>query len=119
MFQRYKRCPWEIEGKPEDDEDGAPLSFYLLLPPAHSCTTESPPRMDFYKPVSSHRYKPNPDSLKRPAGQFEQISRFLSPREPPPSMVLDRTVYEDGLTLPNAETRELASVLIFVGGVFF
>jgi hypothetical protein len=34
-------------------------------------------------------------------------------------MVLDRTVYEGGLTLPNAETRELASVLIFVGGVFF
>ncbi|KAI0320670.1 hypothetical protein OF83DRAFT_1103606 [Amylostereum chailletii] len=23
MFQRYKRCPWQIEGRPEDDEDGA------------------------------------------------------------------------------------------------
>jgi Uncharacterised protein family (UPF0183) len=22
LFQRYKRCNWEIEGKPEDDEDG-------------------------------------------------------------------------------------------------
>jgi len=22
MFQRYKRCSWEIEDKPEDDEDG-------------------------------------------------------------------------------------------------
>lgn len=22
LFQRYKRCPWEIEGRPEDDEDG-------------------------------------------------------------------------------------------------
>ena len=22
MFQRYQRCPWEIEGKPEDEEDG-------------------------------------------------------------------------------------------------
>ena len=25
LFQRYKRCPWEIEGKPEDDEDGTGL----------------------------------------------------------------------------------------------
>jgi len=24
LFQRYKRCPWAIEGKPEDDEDDAP-----------------------------------------------------------------------------------------------
>ncbi|KAI5124941.1 hypothetical protein M0805_007368 [Coniferiporia weirii] len=24
MFQRYQRCPWEIEGKPEDEEDDAP-----------------------------------------------------------------------------------------------
>ncbi|KAG8218590.1 hypothetical protein J3R82DRAFT_4231 [Butyriboletus roseoflavus] len=22
LFQQYKRCPWELEGKPEDDEDG-------------------------------------------------------------------------------------------------
>ena len=22
LFQRYKRCSWEIEGSPEDDEDG-------------------------------------------------------------------------------------------------
>ncbi|KAF9569298.1 UPF0183-domain-containing protein [Agrocybe pediades] len=24
LFQRYKRCNWEIEGKPEDDEDDTP-----------------------------------------------------------------------------------------------
>ncbi|KAH8113235.1 UPF0183-domain-containing protein [Phellopilus nigrolimitatus] len=24
MFQRYQRCPWEIEGAPEDEEDDAP-----------------------------------------------------------------------------------------------
>jgi len=24
LFQRYKRCCWEIEGKPEDDEDDTP-----------------------------------------------------------------------------------------------
>lgn len=22
QFQRYKRCIWELEGQPEDDEDG-------------------------------------------------------------------------------------------------
>ncbi|KAI6134941.1 hypothetical protein EV401DRAFT_867718 [Pisolithus croceorrhizus] len=24
LFQRYKRCPWELEGRPEDDEDDTP-----------------------------------------------------------------------------------------------
>ncbi|KAJ3488377.1 hypothetical protein NLI96_g2887 [Meripilus lineatus] len=24
LFQQYKRCPWAIEGKPEDDEDDSP-----------------------------------------------------------------------------------------------
>ncbi|TBU32827.1 hypothetical protein BD311DRAFT_686113 [Dichomitus squalens] len=33
LFQRYKRCPWEIQGRPEDDED------------------ESPPRKRFYERV--------------------------------------------------------------------
>jgi len=26
LFHRYKRCPWEIEGVPEDDEDDSPPS---------------------------------------------------------------------------------------------
>jgi len=68
LFQRYKRCPWEIEGRPEDDED------------------DTPPRMRFYD-------------------RFETISHFLSPREPPPSMLLDRTDEEDGMTLPSPTTR--------------
>jgi hypothetical protein len=37
--------------------------------------------------------------------QFETISHFLSPREPPPSMVLDRTDEEELLTLPSPKTR--------------
>lgn len=37
--------------------------------------------------------------------QFETISHFLSPREPPPSMLLDRTDEEDNLILPNATTH--------------
>ncbi|KAJ7129561.1 hypothetical protein C8R44DRAFT_777077 [Mycena epipterygia] len=68
LFQRYKRCNWEIEGKPEDDED------------------DTPPRRGVYD-------------------RFETISHFLSPREPPPSMLLDRTDDEEAITLPSATTR--------------
>ncbi|KAF9464456.1 hypothetical protein BDZ94DRAFT_1354305 [Collybia nuda] len=68
LFQQYKRCNWEIEGNPEDDED------------------DSPPRKRFYD-------------------KFETISHFLSPREPPPSMLLDRTDEEEDITLPSATTR--------------
>ncbi|KZP32960.1 UPF0183-domain-containing protein [Athelia psychrophila] len=68
LFQLYKRCPWEIEGAPEDEED------------------DTPPRMRF-------------------EDRFEIISHFLSPREPPPSMLLDRTDEEDGVTLPSSKTR--------------
>ncbi|KAF7332055.1 hypothetical protein MKEN_00086000 [Mycena kentingensis (nom. inval.)] len=68
LFQRYKRCNWEIQGKPEDDED------------------DTPPTKRFYD-------------------RFETISHFLSPREPPPSMLLDRTDDEEAVTLPNATSR--------------
>lgn len=37
--------------------------------------------------------------------QAEDISHFLSPKESPPSMVLDRTDEEDALTLPSPMTR--------------
>lgn len=30
LFQRYKRCNWEIEGKPEDDEDGEASSCLVV-----------------------------------------------------------------------------------------
>jgi len=68
LFQRYKRCYWEIEGHPEDDED------------------DTPPR-------------------KRFSDRFETISHFLSPREPPPSMTLDRTADEEHMNLPNSTTH--------------
>ncbi|TDL29548.1 hypothetical protein BD410DRAFT_758470 [Rickenella mellea] len=43
MFQRYQRCPWEIEGEPEDEED------------------DSPPRMQFFDKfeIISHFLNPN------------------------------------------------------------
>ena len=31
LFQRYKRCPWQIEGRPEDDEDGVPNNHSLIV----------------------------------------------------------------------------------------
>ncbi|KAJ3512538.1 hypothetical protein NLJ89_g3462 [Agrocybe chaxingu] len=31
LFQRYKRCAWEIEGRPEDDEDG--MNCIILVIP--------------------------------------------------------------------------------------
>ncbi|KAL7282369.1 hypothetical protein ACG7TL_003839 [Trametes sanguinea] len=68
LFQRYKRCPWEVEGHPEDDED------------------EFPPRKKFYERV-------------------EEIQHFLAPGEAPPSMILNRADYEDGLRLPSSATR--------------
>jgi len=37
--------------------------------------------------------------------KFEAISHFLSPRDPPPSMVHDRTEYEENITLPSATSR--------------
>ncbi|GJE84192.1 UPF0183-domain-containing protein [Phanerochaete sordida] len=70
LFQRYKRCPWAIQGRPEDDED------------------DTPPRKWFYD-------------------RFEDIRHFLSPGETPPTMRLDRTDEEDGLTLPNSSTELL------------
>jgi hypothetical protein len=36
--------------------------------------------------------------------QLETISHFLSPREQPPSMLLDRTDDEDDITLPSSAT---------------
>jgi len=36
------------------------------------------------------------------------ISHFLSPREPPPSMLLDRTDEYDNITLAGSTTRQLS-----------
>jgi hypothetical protein len=43
--------------------------------------------------------------LNLPRFQFETISHFLSPHEPPPSMSLDRTADENNLNLPNPTTH--------------
>ena len=57
LFQRYKRCPWQIEGRPEDDEDGASLlapRARLRSPQKPSSTlTDSPPCVRFDERVSA------------------------------------------------------------------
>lgn len=40
--------------------------------------------------------------------QIERISHFLQPGETPPSMLLDRTDDEEGVSLPSPTTREFS-----------
>jgi len=69
LFQRYKRCPWEVEGSPEDNEDGFPS------------------RASF-------------------RDRLEDVRSVLTLDETaPPSMLLDRTDEESGLTLPASRTH--------------
>ena len=50
-FQRYMRCPWEIQGSPEDDDDGLlhPIDVMHELNCVH--ITDSPPHAKFYDTV--------------------------------------------------------------------
>lgn len=74
--------------------------------------SDTPPRKRFYDRVGVRK----PISVCRlTAEQFETISHFLSPREPPPSMLLDRTNDEEDITLPSATTRRELSLK----GIFF
>lgn len=52
MFQRYQRCPWEIEGKPEDEEDGMwhLVLVSLTVPDGH---IDAPPRVTFSDKVGA------------------------------------------------------------------
>jgi hypothetical protein len=112
MFQRYKRCPWEIEAKPEDDEDGTRLCD-LSLPLLSVHCLDSPPRMRFYDAVSFWWLLA---TYQLTYLQPEAIGHFLSPREEPSSMLLDRGDEEDGLTLSNSTSRPFMSM--FICGLF-
>lgn len=87
MFQRYQRCPWEIEGKPEDEEDGEEQFTVEVAYPLNS-RTDSPPRVKF-------------------SDKYDVVSRFLSKSasEKVPSMQHDRTE-DERLTLPSSTTRQ-------------
>jgi hypothetical protein len=50
LFQRYKRCNWEIQGTPEDDEDGG-VSFGSIFATTDVLLVDTPPRKRFYDRV--------------------------------------------------------------------
>ncbi|KAI0638132.1 hypothetical protein C8Q77DRAFT_1089559 [Trametes polyzona] len=91
LFQRYKRCPWEIEGRPEDDED------------------ESPPRKRFYERVEEiqHFLAPGeaPPSMILNRADDEDGLRLPSPTT--------RLFGYDGIILEATESGQVVSVMLF------
>ncbi|KAI0771568.1 UPF0183-domain-containing protein [Trametes elegans] len=91
LFQRYKRCPWEIEGRPEDDED------------------ESPPRKKFYERVEEiqHFLAPGeaPPSMILNRADDEDGLRL-------PSSTTRLNGY-DGIILEATESGQVVSVMLF------
>ncbi|KAK7470533.1 hypothetical protein VKT23_001958 [Stygiomarasmius scandens] len=92
LFQRYKRCNWEIEGKPEDDED------------------DTPPRKRFYDrfETTSHflspREQPPPSMLLDRTDEEDNITL--------PSATTRLYGY-DGIILEVSEASQIVSVTLF------
>ncbi|THV08445.1 UPF0183-domain-containing protein [Dendrothele bispora CBS 962.96] len=92
LFQRYKRCNWEIEGKPEDDED------------------DTPPRKRFYDrfETTSHflspREQPPPSMLLDRTDEEDNITL--------PSATTKLYGY-DGIILEVSEASQIVSVTLF------
>ncbi|KAJ8473926.1 hypothetical protein ONZ51_g7551 [Trametes cubensis] len=91
LFQRYKRCPWEIEGRPEDDED------------------ESPPRKKFYERVEEiqHFLAPGeaPPSMILNRTDDEDGLRLPSSTT--------RLFGYDGVVLEATESGQVVAVMLF------
>ncbi|KAI0750740.1 UPF0183-domain-containing protein [Daedaleopsis nitida] len=90
LFQRYKRCPWEIEGRPEDDED------------------ETPPRKRFYERVEEiqHFIAPGeaPPSMILNRTDDEDGLRLPSPTT--------RLFGYDGIILEATESAQVVAVML-------
>ncbi|RPD67220.1 UPF0183-domain-containing protein [Lentinus tigrinus ALCF2SS1-7] len=91
LFQRYKRCPWEIQGRPEDDED------------------ESPPRKRFFERVEEihHFIAPGeaPPSMILNRTDDEDGLRLPSSTT--------RLFGYDGIILEATESAQVVSVMLF------
>ncbi|EMD40774.1 hypothetical protein CERSUDRAFT_111359 [Gelatoporia subvermispora B] len=91
LFQRYKRCPWEIEGRPEDNED------------------ETPPRMRFFDRADQIRHFLGPEQ--------SPPSMLLDRTDDEEALTLPgsitRLVGYDGLVLETTESSQVASVTLF------
>jgi len=92
MFQRHQRCPWEIEGEPEDEED------------------DTPPKVDFgdkYDIVSRFLSRVSREQL--PSMQLDRADddRLTLPN------ATTRLVGFDGIVLEVTETAQVTSVILF------
>jgi len=91
LFQRYKRCPWAIEGRPEDDED------------------DTPPRKWFYDRFEDIRHFLSP-------GETPPIMR-LDRTDEEDGLTLPNSNTEllgfDGVVLEVAESAHVVAVMLF------
>lgn len=79
----------------------------FLNPPQLINSLDTPPRKRFYDRVFIQLVL-SLNLFYVASIQFETISHFLSPHEPPPSMLLDRTDEEDNIILPNSKTHRMS-----------
>ncbi|KAH9951641.1 UPF0183-domain-containing protein [Amylocystis lapponica] len=91
LFQRYKRCPWEIEGQPEDDED------------------ESPPRVRFSDRVEdiSHFLSPGEGPTSMVLDRTDEEDGLTLPSS------RTRLVGFDGIILEATESAQVVAVMLF------
>ncbi|THH07075.1 hypothetical protein EW146_g9426 [Bondarzewia mesenterica] len=91
LFQRYKRCPWQIEGRPEDDED------------------DSPPHMNFDERVETISHFLQPGQTP-PSMHFNRTDDEDSLTLPSPTT---RLLGFDGIILEATQSAQVVSVTLF------
>jgi len=92
MFQRHQRCPWEIEGGPEDEED------------------DSPPRVRFFDKFDTISHFLNPTNR-------DQVPSMLLDRAEDDMLTLPSSTTRltgfDGIILEVTESAQVATVMLF------
>ncbi|KAI0030703.1 UPF0183-domain-containing protein [Vararia minispora EC-137] len=91
LFQRYKRCPWQIEGSPEDDED------------------DSPPRVRFHDRVDVISRFLSPGGAP-PSMNFDRTVGEDTLTLPTP---ITRLLGFDGVILEATQAAQVVSVTLF------
>jgi len=91
LFQRYKRCNWEIEGKPEDDED------------------DTPPRKKFHDRFEtiSHFLSPHEPPPSMHLDRTDEEEDIILPN------ATSRLYGYDGIILEVSESSQVLSVMLF------
>ncbi|KAH6915354.1 hypothetical protein BKA70DRAFT_1258734 [Coprinopsis sp. MPI-PUGE-AT-0042] len=92
LFQRYKRCCWEIEGPPEDDED------------------DSPPRKKFHERFETISHFLSPHKPPGPPMHLDRTDEDDSLTLPSPATQL---YGYDGIVLEVTESSQIVSVVLF------